>query len=122
MQTLRRWGWTEWLMLVGLVLSLAAVTFFAVRGLRQVPRRQVDEPIRPWMTVPYIARSYRVPSHVLYAALGLPATPRDRRPLIAIARAQQRPVNELIADLDTAIVHARPPYPTPPPDPTQVRP
>ena len=122
MQALRRWGWTQWLSLLGLVLSLAVVTFFAVRGVQQVPRQQVDEPIRPWMTVPYIARSYRVPSHVLYAALGLPATPRDRRPLVAIARAQHRPVAALIADLQTAIVQARPPYPTPPPDPTQVKP
>lgn len=122
MDNLRRMRWPQWLLLLGLALSLAVVVIFAARGLQHLPLRRVDEPIRPWMAVPYIARSYRLPPRVLYAALGLPATPRDRRPLVAIARAQHRQVSALIADLQTAIVHARPPYPTPAPDPTQVKP
>ncbi len=105
------------MMALGLVLSLAVVSVFAWRAVHAVPRRQVDEPIRGWMTVPYIARSYRVPPAVLYAALGLPATPRDRRPIMAIARSQNRPLAEIIAELQNAIVHARPPYVLPSPTP-----
>ena len=103
----REWDWRPWLLGAGLVASLLLVGFFAVRGLRQFPRRQVDEPIRAWMTVPYIARSYRVPAAMLYAALGLPARPPDRRPLLAIARAQSRPVSAVIVTVQDAIVQYR---------------
>ena len=115
------WGWQQWLLIAGLVLSLGVVGVFAVRGLQHIPRHQVDEPIRPWMSVPYIARSYRVPPAILYAAIGVPAQPRDRRPLMAIARTQNRPVSELIAELQNAIVHARPPYVLPSPTPAGSR-
>lgn len=118
----RRWGWQQWLLLLGLVLSLGVVYFFGVRGLQYIPRRQVDEPIRPWMTVPYVARSYRVPPQVLYSALGLPDRPPDRRPLMTIARAQNRPVAAVIANLQNAIVHARPPYVFPSPTPARSAP
>jgi hypothetical protein len=122
MDKLRSFGWRQWLLILGLVLSLGVAGVFAVRAMQYVPRRQVDEPIRPWMTVPYIAHSNHVPAGVLYQALGLPTTPRDRRPIVAIARAQQRPVNALIAELRNAIIHARPPYPTPTPEPVRSTP
>ena len=126
MDSLRRMGWPQRLLLValvlGLLLSVAVVVVFAARAMQQMHVRQSDEPIRPWMTIPYVARSYHVPARILYAAIGLPENSRDRRPLIALARAQNRGVNVLIAELHTAIVHSRPPYPTPVPDPTQVKP
>ena len=54
---------------------------------------------------------------MLYRAIGLPTAPRDKRPIAAIARAQHRPVDELIAALQNAIMHARmpdlPPGPLP---------
>jgi hypothetical protein len=103
-------GWQQWLLIAGLVLSLVVAGVFAIHGLQRFPRRQVDEPIRAWMSVPYIARSHRVPAAVLFVALGLPAQPPDRRPLMAIARAQNRPVATLIAELQNAIVHSRPPF------------
>jgi hypothetical protein len=115
----RTFGWQPWLLALGLVLSLAIATLFAFRAWQHVPRRQVDEPIHAWMTVPYIARSYRVPPAVLLAALGLPAKPPDRRPIMTIARAQNRPVAAVIADLQNAIVHARPPYVLPSPTPAR---
>ena len=105
--------WRPWLLAAGLALSLVAAGVFAWRGLQNVPRRQVDEPLHGWMTVPYIARSYRVPAAVLYAALGLPAKPPDRRPIMMIARAQNRPLAAVIADLKQAIARARVPTPTP---------
>jgi hypothetical protein len=71
------------------------------------------------MSIGYIAHSYRVPPWVLRQALGLPAKTNgpDRRPIREIAREQNRPVNEVIAILQDAIVHARPPYPPPGPPP-----
>ena len=110
----RHWDWQPWLLGAGLLASLLVVVFFAVRGWQLRPRRQVDEPIHPWMTVPYIARSYSVPPAVLYAALGLPARPPDRRPILAIARAQNRPVSVLIAELQAAIRQERQSPATPP--------
>ena len=70
------------------------------------------------MNVPYVAHSYHVPPHVLFLALGLPPKPPDDRPIVEIARAQNRPVEAVIADLQYAIIHARPPYPAPLPPPT----
>jgi hypothetical protein len=115
-------GWQQWLLIAGLVLSLVVAGAFAIHGLQHFPRRQVDEPIRAWMSVPYIARSYRVPPAVLYAALGLPPQPPDRRPLMTIARTQHRPVAAVIVDLQNAIVHDRPPYVLPSPTPVRSTP
>ena len=113
----RKLNWQQWLFILGFVLSLVIVVVFALRAFRHAPRPRADEPIRPWMTIPYVSHSYHVPAYVLYQALGLPRTPRDRRPLMVIAREQNRPVASLIADLLEAIRRSRPPYPTPQPFP-----
>ena len=113
----RRIDWREWLIILGLVLSVALVGVFVARTVHMVRQLHQDEPIRPWMTLPYIAHSYRVPPSTLYAALGLPERPRDRRPLTVIAREQQRPLTAVIADLQRAIAQARsssPPAPAAP--------
>jgi hypothetical protein len=83
---------------------------------------RADEPIRSWMTIPYVSHSYHIPAYVLYQALGLPLIPRDRRPLAVIARQQNRTVVNIIATLQEAIQHSRSPYPTPLPFPTSVTP
>ncbi|HTK38525.1 MAG TPA: hypothetical protein VL325_08535 [Pyrinomonadaceae bacterium] len=62
-----------------------------------------DEPIRMWMTIGYIAHSYRVPPPVLKQALGLPANTPDKRPLARIAHEQNRPVDQLIDILNETI-------------------
>jgi hypothetical protein len=117
--------WSQRLLLLGLVLglllSVAVVAVFAARAMQQSPFRPTVEPIRPWMTVPYIARSHHVPASVLYTALGLPPTQHDRRPLLAIARAQHRPVSAVIAAVQAAIVQYHPPTPTPAPNATEVK-
>jgi hypothetical protein len=121
----RKFGWRDWILVLGLLLSLTVIVVFAIRAFNHVPRSRVDEPIRPWMSVPYIAHSYHVPPHVLLAALGLPPKPSDKRPIMVIARAQKRTVQMVEADLQNAIIHARPPYPSPqplPPDPTRSAP
>ena len=114
-------GWRQWLVLFAFVLVVGVTGLFTVRTIRRAIywHYHQDEPIRPWMSLGYIAHSYRVPRWVLEQALGLPATPGkpDRRPIREIAREQHRPVDEVIAILQEAIVHARPPYPPPGPPP-----
>ena len=109
------------MVLLAFVLVVSVTGLFAVRTVRRTIywRFHQDEPIRPWMNIGYIAHSYRVPPWVLSQALGLPPKPGkpDRRPIREIAREQNRSVDEVIAVLQNAIVHARPPYPPPGPPP-----
>ena len=111
---MKKLGRREWLLLLALVLVVCATGLFAVRTVRRAVywRYHQDEPIRPWMSIGYVAHSYRVPPWVLEQALGLPPQP-DRRPLRQIAREQGRSVDEVIAILQNAIIHSRPPYPPP---------
>ena len=85
-------------------------------------RARGDEPIRPWMTVPYIARAYGVPPQVLFEAVGVSPDPRDRRPIGRIAAQQGRPVPAVIQEVRAAIVRyysqQAPVPPTPPIPPT----
>jgi hypothetical protein len=108
----------QWLVVLAFVLVVSFTGLFAVRTVRRAIywHYHQDEPIRPWMNLGYIAHSYSVPPWVLHQALGLPQTP-DRRPIREIARAQNRSVDEVIAVLQNAIVHSRPPYPPPGPPP-----
>lgn len=106
-------------MLLGLLLVLGGTGFVGLRTSRRAAywRQHRDEPIRSWMTLNYVAHSYRVPPHVLYQAAGVPWGERDRRPLLQIARSQKRSVAELVRDVQRAIIHSRPPFVAPPPPP-----
>lgn len=117
--TLKRFNRRQWLVLVAFLFVLGFTGFHAYRFARNAIywHYHQDEQIQGWMTVRYVAHSYRVPPHILYQALGLPQRPPDRRPLKEIARAQNRSLDEVKALLMDAIVHARPPYPPPPPPP-----
>jgi hypothetical protein len=108
----------QWLVVLAFVLVVSFTGLFAVRTVRRAIywHYHQDEPIRPWMNLGYIAHSYNVPPWVLHQALGLPSQP-DRRPIRQIAREQNRSVEEVIAKLQDAIVHVRPPYPPPGPPP-----
>jgi hypothetical protein len=79
------------LLLIALLAIIGALTVnFAVRAFdhgRQF-RARPDEPIQPWMTIPYIAHARRVPPDTIQTTLGLPAQPPDRRTLSEIAAAQ----------------------------------
>ena len=102
-------GWRQRIVLIAFALCLAVTVIFAMRAFHRRPHPKVDEPIRPWMSVPYVAHSYHVPPHVLFEAIKVPSEhPPDRRPIGRIAREQNRPVQEVIADLQNAIVSARP--------------
>jgi hypothetical protein len=118
-QTLKGFNWRQWLVLIAFLFVLGFTGFHAYRFVRNAVywHYHQDEQIQGWMTVRYVAHSYRVPPYILYQALGLPQRPPDRRPLSEIARAQHRSIDEVRAILLDAITHARPPYPPPPPPP-----
>jgi len=120
---MKRFGWKQWVVMAALALVVLATGVFAVRTVRRAMywRAHRDEAIRPWMSVPYVAHSYRVPPHVLYQALGIPPQPHDRRPLKQIAREQNRSVDDLSAVLRDAIARERvtPPTTAQPPAPAR---
>jgi hypothetical protein len=117
--TVKAFRWQQWLIVAMFLLVAGFTAFKAVHTARKVIYWQAhrDEPIHGWMSVGYVAHSYRVPPYVLYLALGLPYKPPDKRPLHEIAKIQHRSMNEISAVLQNAIIHARSPYPPPPPSP-----
>jgi hypothetical protein len=103
---------------VGLAFLLAITGTFvfayrAGRHARQI--RSENEPIRGWMSVPFIAHTHHVPANVLFQAIGVvPREPHDRRSVRRIAHDVKRPVGELIAQLQRAIDAAAHPPGGPP--------
>lgn len=94
--------------IIGLTLCLGVAGLMTLHTVRHALRMHHDSGrLRPWMSIPYIARTRHVPADVLYDAAGLPNDKRDRRPLGRIARQQHRPLDELIASVEAAVVHAR---------------
>lgn len=94
------------------VLAIAGTFVFAYRAGRQARHlRGQNEPIRPWMSVPFIAHTHHVPASVLFQAIGVePHQPRDRRSVRHIAHDVNRPVPELMSQLQRAIdAAAQPP-------------
>jgi hypothetical protein len=66
--------------------------------------RVASEPIHAWMSVPFIAHTHHVPASVLFQAIGVrPQEPHDRRSVRHLAHELNRPVPELIAELQRAI-------------------
>ncbi|MGD0869966.1 MAG: hypothetical protein ABSB88_10475 [Bryobacteraceae bacterium] len=98
------------------VLAITGTFVFASRARRQARHiRTANEPIQAWMSVPFIAHTHHVPASVLFQAIGVhPQEPRDRRSVRHIARDLQRPVPELIAQLQRAIDAAAHPPGGPP--------
>jgi membrane-associated protein len=117
--TMRTFRWQQWLVVAMFLLVAGFAVFKAVHMAHRVIYWHVhrDEPIRGWMSVGYVAHSYRAPPYVLYLALGLPHKPPDKRPLRVIAVTQHRSMDEIGSVLQNAIIHTRPPYPPPPTSP-----
>jgi len=87
--------------------AIAGTFVFALRAGRHARQlRRENEPIRAWMSVPFIAHTHHVPSALLYHAIGLEPQPHDRRPLRAIARDEHRPVADMERDLERALAGA----------------
>ena len=94
------------------MLAIAATLIFASRASRQVRHiHTANEPIREWMSVPFIAHAHHLPANVLFQAIGVqPREPRDRRSVRSIAHDLHRPIPELMAELQRAIdAAAQPP-------------
>lgn len=110
-------GLSRWrkLILAAFVLTLAFTGFQIFRTVQFATywRQHRDEPIAEWMRVGYVANSYHVPLSVLNQAIGLPVGERDRRPLTEIAKSQNRPFEEIKADLEKAISEFRAAHPQP---------
>lgn len=115
-ETVKGFGWRQWAVLVAFVLVLGFIGLRSFHTFRAASywRHHRDEPIRGWMRVGYVAHSYHVPPRALYEALGLPPQQPDRRPLRAIAKAQNRSMDDLITILQAAIANARAARPPPP--------
>jgi hypothetical protein len=106
-----------WWLVASFMLALLLTVLFASRVLRHVRSGAAPEDIRPWMSIPHIARAHHVPVAPLNEAIGLPPDAFERRPLVEIAREQGRPVGELMAELKVAIARInRPPLPPAPSD------
>lgn len=86
---------------VALVVSLG----FGIRAIVVTVRLagMEDRPLAGWMTPRYIVNVYDVPPEVVSRVLELPEQSSPRQPLDAIARAQGRPVAEIIDALRAAI-------------------
>lgn len=98
------WRHNRWLTLSFLI-TLTLALFFIIRaGVFFVYwQNHTDEPIEGWMTVRYIANSYRVDPELVHDAIGLPRTGPDRRPLIRIAREDGRPLDQMATTIIEAI-------------------
>jgi hypothetical protein len=95
------------ILVVAFCVAIAGTFIFAYRAGRNARRlRWEDEPIRPWMSVPFIAHTHHVPSAVLFQAIGLEPHPHDHRPLRTIARDEHRQVADLERDLERALASA----------------
>jgi hypothetical protein len=109
------------LLIAGAALVLASV-FYAHAQYQSMPHpittvtRSRGESLRPWMTLPFIARAYRVPEPVLLHAIGIDRAQAGHNSLEQIADAQHTSTDALILQLRAAIhdYHlAHPTTPTP---------
>jgi hypothetical protein len=92
------------ILIAAFILAIALTFVFGYRAGRQARMiRRENEPIHSWMSVPFIAHAHHVPAEVLYRAIGVKPQPKDRRPLRRLAREQERPVDQLIKELYTAL-------------------
>src|SRR5258705_10844892 len=67
---MKNFGWRQWLIVLAFVLAVLFTGIFAMRTVRRAAywHNHKDEPIRPWVSIGYIAHSYRVPPYVLTEA------------------------------------------------------
>ena len=94
-------------------MALAALVFAAVETFQDFQFFQQQNTyaansdvrsIRPWMTIPYIARFYHVPESYLYSTLHISSSALPRHtPLRLLASHYNRSVDELIQSIQTAI-------------------
>jgi hypothetical protein len=94
------------ILIFGLAFLIAVTgTFvFAYRAGKQVRHiHSANEPVRPWMSIPFIAHTRHVPAPVLFQAIGVQPEPRDRRSVRRLAHDLHRSVPDLMAQLQQAL-------------------
>jgi hypothetical protein len=98
------------------VVAIASTFIFAYKAGRRVRQMHAaHDPIQEWMSVPFIAHAHHVPASVLFEAIGVhPRQPHDRRSVRHIARDLNRPVPELMAQIERAVQAAEAPPGGPP--------
>ncbi len=92
------------LLIVGLIVAIAFTFVFGYRAGRHARFiRWENEPVRAWMSIPFIAHTHHVAPEILYRAIGLTPQPKDHRPIRRIAREQKRPVQQIIEELNAVV-------------------
>ncbi len=93
---------------LGATIVTAVATFKAIQQFRQeraLAQSGDVSTIRPWMTVPFIAHVYHVPENYLYQSLHVAnSQPVQHATLRVLADRSNRPVNDVIHDLQKAIL------------------
>lgn len=86
-------------------LALVAVGFFGMRALTFAVTLawRAEQPVAGWMTPRYIQRTYDLPRDEVAAILALETGKDAGLPVDALARAQGRPLAEVLEALDAAI-------------------
>lgn len=96
------------LLLSGLLVALLMTGFFGLRAFHRFSRPPSNDPVREWMSIPYITHAYHVPPPVILEALGLPAdTPPSKRSLSRIAKDLNLSTAEVITRVEEAIAQER---------------
>lgn len=96
------------LLTLAFLVAIAIVFVFGYRAGRHAHlMRWANSPVRPWMSVPFVAHTHHVPVETLFAAIGVTPHAHDRRPLRRIAQEEKRPVEDLVRAIDQAIAKAR---------------
>jgi hypothetical protein len=116
-----------------LCVSLGATIFAAVSTFRAIQQFRQERAlaqsgnvstVRPWMTIHFIAQTYHVPEDYLYQSLRITnPQPVNHATLRVIAAHYNKPVNDVIHNVQTAILNYRKQHPhggTPPLDPGQL--
>jgi hypothetical protein len=100
---------THRLLLVAFAAAFVLTLFFAVRTtvFYVYWARHQNLPIEGWMTIGYVAHSYRLAPGELQEALGFEPSRPNREPLGRIAHEMRIPLDELIERVEAAIDAAR---------------
>lgn len=107
MRGLSRPGPGQLVLICALALAIAGAFVFGYRAGRHAHHfRRQTEPVRAWMSVPFIAHAHHVKPEILFEAAGIPPRPHDRRSLRRIAREVNRPVDDLIRAVEGALDRA----------------
>jgi hypothetical protein len=106
-------------MALGLTLAAGVQLTLAI-GQFQQARRQAQtgdvRAIQPWMTIPYIARTYKIPESYLLQRLRISSGQSVRHAtLTTLAARQHIATSALIREIQTAILSYRQEHPTPTP-------